>query len=817
MKKFLCRLLLLLLVFAAGVAGTAFLLNSETTDDRSDMNNPVLPEVMIDVGGIYANRMYGYAQEMQADFTRDSVTPLDTSKELKFVINGYDTKVSSLAYEIRTSDGMKVLENRKIKNLGEEDGYLTASVTVNSSLRVNQEYSMQITLETSKGTAYYYTRVVSRSGLNVDQYVKFVKSFYEKSMDKASAEDLTSYLEPVDTGASANYNDVNINSTFNQISWGSLSPQIYKKGIPVIKDINETTASISLEYQIMARDGDSAPEIYDVTEFYRMRYTSSRIMLLDFERSASQVFDENNIKISQDGLLLGVRSRDVDYMTNETAGVAAFVQEGDLWSFGPEDGKTIRIFSFRRDEGDFRDARNQHNIKIIRVEDNGDVDFVLYGYMNRGLREGYSGLCVYHYSSDQNVVEEKVFIPTTESYEFLKEDLGTLSYVSKNNQLFLLFSGKLYRVDIDKGDFQVMEEQINPSQFVVSDTNAHAAWTIQEGENAGCIKEIQFDTLDTRILTGAAGQSVKPVGFMNEDLVYGVVMDGDALTDDDGHVTEGIHTLRIEGFDGEIKKEYHQEGLYITNVTIGSTLMEFELSAKQGNTYVVQKNDNIMNNKKAGETQAEVELVSNSRTGTQVRLSFSSAPEVEEALVVYAKMKSGDENKIVLDTQVPQDEIYYVYAKGGLDSTFTDPGQAVKHADDLAGVVLNRAQQYVWERGNKKTKITLNIEDVPEVMRTGSMDLAALQQGMGDQGTVIDLSGCTLDSVLYEVSAQRPVIAKTGNNTSVVIIGYDEYNTWLYDPATGETQPYGMNDSTALFEKAGNIFVSYIENIKDPT
>ena len=163
---------------------------------------------------------------------------------------------------------------------------------------------------------------------------------------------------------------------------------------------------------------------------------------------------------------------------------------------------------------------------------------------------------------------------------------------------------------------------------------------------------------------------------MNEDLVYGVVMDGDALTDDDGHVTEGIHTLRIEGFDGEIKKEYHQEGLYITNVTIGSTLMEFELSAKQGNTYVVQKNDNIMNNKKAGETQAEVELVSNSRTGTQVRLSFSSAPEVEEALVVYAKMKSGDENKIVLDTQVPQDEIYYVYAKGGLDSASDRSGSS---------------------------------------------------------------------------------------------------------------------------------------------
>ena len=66
--------------------------------------------------------------------------------------------------------------------------------------------------------------------------------------------------------------------------------------------------------------------------------------------------------------------------------------------------------------------------------------------------------------------------------------------------------------------------------------------------------------------------------------------------------------------------------------------------------------------------------------------------------------------------------------------------------------------------------------------------------------------------VPYEISAQRPVIAKTGDNTSVVIVGYDEYNTYLYDPVKGETYPYGMNDSTALFEAAGNIFISYIEN-----
>ena len=814
MIKFLRRAVILLFVFVLSVAGSSFLLNSETTDDRSDMNDPVFPEVMVDFDGEYANRMYGYAQPMQSDFTRDSVTPLDTSRELSLVINPYATKVKSLSYEICTSDGSKVLENRKVKSLDKKDSYLATKIQINSDLLMNQEYSLQISLETNKGTAYYYTRVVSRSNVNTVQYVKFVKSFYEKCMDKATAEDLTSYLEPDTSNTTTNYTDVGINSTFAEISWGNLSPQIYRKGIPVVKDINETTASFSLEYQIAATNTDGNQEIYDVTEFYRMRYTETRIMLLDFKRSASQVFSENSISISDKGLLLGVRDKNVEYMMNETAGVIAFVQEGDLWSYSPNDGKFSRIFSFRKEtDGDFRDSRWQHDIKIIRVEDNGDVDFVLYGYMNRGIREGYSGVCVYHYSNDQNVVEEKVFIPSTESYEFLKKDLGTLSYVSTDNSLFLLFAQKLYQIHITDGKSEVLDQDIQTDAFTVSDTGAHAAWLIQSGESAGYIKEIDFETLETRTLAPSSGQKLTLNGFMNEDLVYGIVVDGDIISDSNGHETTGIHTIRIEGFDGTVKKEYHQDGLYITDVTMGNTMMEFELSKKTKKGYEAVSKDNILNNVKAAASIASIELASNNRTGTQIRLALDEAPEIQDALVVYAKMKNANDDSIILDTQIPEDDIYYVYAKGGLDGIYTDPALAVLRADDQTGVVLNRAQQYVWERGNKKTKLILNLEDVPEAIKSASLDTNALQEALGDEGAIIDLSGCTLDSVLYEISAQRPVIAKTGDNTSVVIIGYDEYNTYLYDPVKGETYPYGMNDSKDLFDKAGNIFISYVEKL----
>lgn len=815
MKKILKKTVVLLFVFIIGVAGSSFLLNSETTDDRSDMNDASLPEVMIDFGGSCANRMYGYAQQMQTDFVRDSVTPLDTAKKLTFVINPYDTKVNSLSYEIRTSDGSKVLENKKIKSFEKDSQNLKASVEISSDLLMNQEYSLQITLDMKNGSAYYYTRIVSRSNVNADQYIKFVNNFYEKCMDKSTAEDLTSYLEPDNSGTATNYTDIDINSTFAEISWGSMKPKIYRSGIPVIKDINETTASLSIEYQIVSQDDNKNQEIYDVTEFYRMRYTETRVMLLDFKRSATQVFTEDTVHISDKGLLLGVRDKNVEYVLNEDAGIVAFVQEGDLWSYSPGDGKIARIFSFRKGaDGDFRDIRWNHDIKIIRVEDNGDVDFVLYGYMNRGIREGYCGVCVYHYSNDQNVVEERVFIPSTESYEFLKEDLGNLSYVSTDNYLFLLFAEKLYRINIMEGTSEVLEEGIKSDEFSVSDTNAHAAWVIQDGESAGNIKEIDFETLETRTLAASSGQSLSLVGFMNEDLVYGIVVDGDTVTDDNGHQTTGIHTIRIEGFDGSVKKEYHQDGLYITGITMGNTMMEFELSKKSKNSYKAVNKDNILNNTKASAAQASVELINSSRTGTQVRLALEEEPEIEEPLVVYSKMKNVGDDKITLDPRVSTENTYYVYAKGGLDSIYTDSALALLRADEQTGVVLNQAQQYVWERGNKKTKLTLNTGDIPEAMLSATLDKAALQEALGDEGTVLDLSGCTLDSVLYEISAQRPVIAKTGANSSVVIVGYDEYNTYLYDPAKGETYPYGMNDSTDLFEKAGNVFISYIENIR---
>ena len=100
---------------------------------------------------------------------------------------------------------------------------MSVDVEIGSDLRMNQEYSMQIALELDEGTAYYYTRVVSRSQVHASDYAAFVKIFFMKRvLTKSQQMHWGSYLEPQTTGAATNYSGININSSLSEISWGNL-------------------------------------------------------------------------------------------------------------------------------------------------------------------------------------------------------------------------------------------------------------------------------------------------------------------------------------------------------------------------------------------------------------------------------------------------------------------------------------------------------------------------------------------------------------------------------------------------------------------
>ena len=86
-----------------------------------------------------------------------------------------------------------------------------------------------------------------------------------------------------------------------------------------------------------------------------------------------------------------------------------------------------------------RNLYDQHAIKIISMDKNGNTTFAVYGYMNRGEHEGEVGAAIYYFNLSQNVVEEKAFIPSNKSFAIAEEELGKLVYYNnEQNMLYVL-------------------------------------------------------------------------------------------------------------------------------------------------------------------------------------------------------------------------------------------------------------------------------------------------------------------------------------------------------------------------------------------
>lgn len=820
MKKWLIRISVLLLLFLTSVGVTAVLINQEKTVGVRKMEDPTLPVMYMEVADVVVNPMYGYAQQMEQQYMRDSITPLVNGREVSMVLDLMDSRVQSVGYEVSTADGTEVIETVTLSGLEEDKGKIKKVFQLETPILMNQEYTLRfdVTLENGK-TYYYYTRILQRAGINVEDYLEFAQEFYQKCFNSESTSDLAAYLEPDATETNSTYASLNIHSSYDRVTWGSMNIVLEQKAIPVIKDLNETTCSISMDYVVSDQKEEGAPDYYNVTDFYRMRNTQSRVLLLDFERSTQEIYDGENVELTSNGINLGIVDRTVQYQSNVNADIAAFVIEGELWSYNRSANKMTRVFSFNGDELDCRENLQEHGIKVVRVEESGDIDFVVYGYMNKDVHEGEVGIAVYHYGAELNQLEEELFIPMKASYEYIKNDMEVLSYVSKDDVLYMLLEDSLYQISIKDRTYSIVKEGILPDCYVVSKSQASIAWTNEMSEyGSTSVTVMNLDSGESYQVQAGEGQKMKALGFMNEDFVYGLANDTDIVTDTAGNTTFAMESVRIERFGGEVIKEHKEDGVWVSGVNLQEGLLELFRVKWEDGTYVELSSDHIMNNLQTNTENVSMRLITTERKATQIGLDFEKSISTTKVLYVESNLVEQGETPMVELGQVRQENnIYYVYAKGGLDSTWVKAGDAILRADSQMGVVLNRQQQYVWERGNRDDSHLVNKEEVPSIILSGTIDENTLQQSLGDEYTVLNMTGCTLDSVLYQVSKGNPVVAKVSDTVNVVIVGYNSLNTILYYPATGEQGYFGIQDSTNMFERAGNVFIGYMDSMGEPS
>ena len=831
--------------------GTVFLLalfiisrimNQGNTDMTMEMREATYPVVSISYGGHSINRLHGYAQDMNLSSMRESITPLSVGRRIDLNIESYGRGIKQLSFEVRSVDGERLVENTNIEEYEYSKKGIEASFVLKDLIEDNHEYMLTLFVTLDDGSLIrYYTRVVSPDGYYVGEKLDYVRDFSNRTFNKEAAKELTKYLESNSEGNNTTFGRVTIHSSFNQVTWGEL--QIERETEPqiTIKELATQTGSFLVEYYASVREG-TGRNYYKIREYYRIRYTPERIYLLDFERTMDQVFVEKGNVYSNNKIILGIASQEVPLVESDGGNVIAFITGNRLYSYNVVDNKIALLFGFYdEDNSDDRTLYEGHKLKILNVDEAGNVTFMVYGYMNRGRHEGQVGISVYFYDSMVNTVEEMVYIESNESQEILMAEVAELCYLNKNGVLYLMRGNQIYGISAVSRTSQIVVQDLAEGGYRVSPSNRMVVW--EKGSSRYGSRELilmNLNTGDQKSIQAGRNEIISPLGFIGEDLIYGVAKESDIVTDYAGNIILPMYMVRIENEAEGVKKTYRQENVYITQGRVSDNqIILTRVEKTEEGAYAELSEDQIMNAETTNASRNTVETVVTATYETLTQIALRSQVDTTSLMhltpreVIFEGGRS-----LVLEDVSTITKHYYVYGKYGIEGIFMNEGNAVNLAYDIAGVVIDNQGAYVWMRGNRSIRnqiMAIQGEELTEersalaicldtmlayegivrnsqyMLAQGESAYSILEEGLED-AQVLDLTGCPLDAVLYYVNQDIPVLVTMQDESAVLLVGFNEQNTVIMNPENGEVYKMGMNDSREWFEQNGNSFLTYIRS-----
>lgn len=840
MKRTIIRSCVCVVTFVAALIVSSMLLNRGNTDMTADMEPPRLPSVYVDAGGLRVNMMDGYLGEMEEEYMRGRLLPIGADRKISIGILTYGTQVDALAFEVRSADGTRLVEDTQVSAITEEDGVLKADIVLKDLIDEETEYCVifKLTLEDEREVSYYM-RVIQQESSGMQEKLDFVASFSEDTFDDASCAALAVYMETDSSEDNSTLSRVTIHSSLDQLGWGSLDVRRETEPVFTIMDMTGQTASIQVEYLVSYTRYEREVHAF-VKEVYRIRTGTERMYLLDYERTMSEYFSEDASSFVDEEVVLGIRDTDVEMAESEGGNIVAFAQNGVLYSLNVTENRIARLFSFHdADNLDERAFPDDRNFKILQVDEAGNVFFMVYGYISSGRRQGYCGAQLYFYDGSANTVEELAFIPSGKSPEILKAQIDQLAYINGKYELYLFLNDQICCVHLDSQTVDITAENLSMDSCSVSESNRMIAWQSGERYASESLILMNLSTGEQTRIEAGSGNYILPLGFMGEDIVYGIARQADITRDDTGAMVFPMYQVKIQDESGELLMTYEKEGYYVTGCEMsGNQIILSRVERDAQGDYVTAEDDQIVSSQteaKRANTIITVPTENDDRL-TEIQLRSGIKTGQLKVLTPGEVLYEGS-RQVDLPPSQETVELYYVYSPDGEVTFAATPREAIERAEESSGSVTARGGFYIWraerlhtsnqimaiegtaadeERSNLEVclDVILTYEGVTRntgyLLEQGKTVAEILQENL-ENVQVLELTGCSLSSVLYYPDREIPVLALLEDGNAVLITGFNERNVVLMDPQTGQVSRMGLNDATAWFEENGNMFVSYVE------
>ena len=458
------------------------------------------------------------------------------------------------------------------------------------------------------------------------------------------------------------------------------------------------------------------------------------------------------------------------------------------------------MFSFADAENtDVRNMLGEHEIKILNVDEKGNTTFAVCGYMNRGSHEGETGAAIYYYNIEQNSVEEKLFVSSDKAYDRAQEEIGGLVYYNVANEcLYTIADGVLYKMDMNKGTKKELATGLDQDRYVASEDGHLVAFENEDPSKATSVTVMNLAADKKYEVTCEKEECIKPLGFMDEDFVYGIAKTEEVGTTLSGAQVIPMYKVEITSGKDKVIKTYEQSGIYVLSTEFDDNMITLNRAVREGDSYAATAQDYITSNEEEKESNIYAQTYTTDLKETQVRLTYEDGVSDKEPKLLKPKQVVLENISQVKLERKKDENAFYVYGLGKLQGIFDAAGKAIQKADACGGVVVDADQHYIWERGNRDLKYTIDSEDenteqLRQALAGGKTAVDALTDVYGK---VLDLSGATIDELLYVVNQGRPVVAVIDAQTTLLVVGYSDGVVTCEDIGSGARSSRSESDFT---------------------
>lgn len=843
MKHVWLRYFLLVLLFV--LLGVGYLIFAGRRSGEKMTFRDTQPEAFPLVSFLYdkyeINTLYGYAKpegQLASYYVHDTICPMTEDHEVTVRVRENSKGVIGAYYQLYDMAGERLYEEQELALSSDGNRMYKAVCNPTKLLGEGEEGLFCLFLKLDDGREVFYpTRVAYYENMPLAEAFTLTDSMIEAMLSKNTIS-LQQYMSFTGSNAQMNLNHVTLESTQRQATWAGLEPRVSNERTLRIYEISGTQIEFSWLYT--AQTIENEKEIYyDVEEYFSFRRRSEKNYILAYERFMQEKFPTDGRCMGTTSILLGIQDRDNVSMFKDASGKkVAFTVDHGVYAYNYANNEMTQVLAFDAGSVNTHVRDRMYRVKILNMNEDGDLNLAVSGYFPSGSHEGECGLALYYYDNENNALKEVSFVRLQGSYETAIEKSDHILYASSDGLYYYEFGGVIYSIDRKSGESQIVARDVAESPCVSAD-GAYAAWDASGEPSVIYVLDMESGRIQT---FEKPGSEITALGFIEHDLVYSVWAKTDYRTVvfDDIRLMKSVHIL-----DTDLNEQmaYEKDGVYIESVDMERySAVLHRVSERADGSYEQLEEDVLTYTEHETKTETIALKVSSSNIKfNYYYITFGKAISTSQ---IFGRNQSRLlSNAPRTATLMPEErsERYSAYYAGRLVKASDSLAPAIESVFDSMGVVME-GRDVAWSRGSRNLYVTLTMPEKEKLAEAAndpadSLEMALLTMKMFEKSAanvniperltqnasvatimgelfgdrMVNLSGCSTTQILYYMHLRHPVLAITENGRAVILYGYNSVYVYVYDPVSGEKSKLDFTTGQAdgVFEPAGNLFISY--------